>query len=106
MAFENSFLDDGQEQWNEHYSYIETKEHLGLALREVRKKRNLSQKEVAKLINIDVKTLRKIEQGSGSYSIDKLFSLLCLYKHRLSTLKEVRAATTLDILNSLEELYN
>lgn len=56
-------------KWNS-YNYIENKQHLGLALKSLRKEHNVKQKDLAKSLGIDVKTLRKIEQGKEDYSID------------------------------------
>jgi len=63
----------------EENAYIEMKHSLGLTLKKLRNKENLSQVEVAKMLKSSQSRLAKMEAGDPSVSIDLLIkSLLAL----------------------------
>lgn len=55
-------------------------ESIGEKIAELRKERKFTQKDVAQKLNIDVRTLRNIENGSVEPTIDKIEKLAELFK--------------------------
>lgn len=49
-----------------------TKEFLGQRIKEIRKKRNLTQSKLAELVGVDSKYISRIETGSSYPSLDTL----------------------------------
>lgn len=77
------------------------KKKLGKLLLHLRKARCLTQKQVAKSINVNTETLRRIENGYNIPSIQTLELLSSVYKTNL--LKEI---SSLSYLNRYSEFYD
>ena len=74
----------------EENAYIEMKHSLGLTLKKLRNKENLSQVEVAKMLKTSQSRLAKMEAGDPSVSIDLLIkSLLALGAKRKDLAKAI-----------------
>lgn len=62
--------------------HINTPSSLGVALRRIRKKKGLSQKEVAKIFNMRQSTISDIENGRGT--LKSFFMIIQALKVNLS----------------------
>jgi len=77
-----------------------SKMDVGLNVQNIRKKRGLKQKELAKKINptpISVNTLSRIETGRSNYSIDLLFRIAEVLKCDVSDFFQVEEKHPLKI---------
>jgi HTH-type transcriptional regulator/antitoxin HipB len=55
---------------------VRTSKNLGHAIREARKAKNLTQKELASMSGVWQETISKIENGSGGTKLETLFDLI------------------------------
>jgi len=88
-----------------------TRELFGERIKEIRKKRGMTQEDVAKILEIDPKSFSRIERGERSPSLDTIEKIACAlsvepkdlfeFEH-LSGIKEIRVACR-KILNEANE---
>jgi transcriptional regulator with XRE-family HTH domain len=58
--------------------------NFGIVVKQLRKKRGLSRRELAALSKFSVSTLETIEQGHGNPGLTRMFNLAEALQHRLS----------------------
>ncbi|OXA96357.1 hypothetical protein B0A66_01470 [Flavobacterium hercynium] len=59
---------------------------LGLLIKELREKEKITQEQLSRLCNVDIRTVQRIEKGKQNISISLLFSLADSLKIKSSVL--------------------
>lgn len=59
---------------------------LGLLIKELRKKEKITQEQLSRLCNVDIRTIQRIEKGEQNITISLLFSIADSLKIKSSIL--------------------
>lgn len=63
-------------EFKEYFEQMEFMTNISKAIVEIRIKKNLTQKQLAELINIPLQTIKLIEQADGNVSINSIIEVL------------------------------
>ena len=88
---------------------METKELLGLKIKEVRKQRKLTQEQLAEKLNLDVGYISKLEVGRNFPTIgtlEKIASVLGVELYELFQFTQVKDKNFKDEINAIYDNLN
>ena len=79
---------------------VRTSKNLGHAIREARKAKNLTQKELASMSGVWQETISKIENGSGGTKLETLFDLIAALDLEITVTERSKGAS-----DGLEDIF-
>ena len=79
---------------------VRTSKNLGHAIREARKAKNLTQKELASMSGVWQETISKVENGSGGTKLETLFDLIAALDLEITVAERSKGAS-----DGLEDIF-
>jgi len=79
---------------------VRTSKNLGHAIREARKAKNLTQKELASMSGVWQETISKIENGSGGAKLETVFDLIAALELEITVTERSKGTS-----DGLEDIF-
>ena len=79
---------------------VRTSKNLGHAIREARKAKNLTQKELASMSGVWQETISKIENGSGGTKLETVFDLIAALELEIAVTERSKGTS-----DGLEDIF-